>query len=216
MGGANAGNVSYEDGPKWGQTLQGENMSFKTNFRGKGNTGSQLASAWRKEPDRMGRSNYDVAGEKIDPEASVPKRSSEPNFLGGSGATRTNAAGETVTGNASNLGTALGTILGLAVPVPGASMALGEIGGKLVEDRFSFYDGPRRETKDDGDDQDSVSEAEERSQQYTPGASKESDTLSATEALVGAPLTAAQRRKRALARSAITSTETPTGTLLGA
>jgi hypothetical protein len=69
---------------------------------------------------------------------------------------------------------------------------------------------------DDGDDQDSVSEAEERSQQYTPGASKESDTLSATEALVGAPLTAAQRRKRALARSPITSTDTSTGTLLGA
>jgi len=110
---------------------------------------------------------------------------------------------------------ALSTVLGLATPMGlGAKIATG-VGGHLL-DRSGMLDGFNTSglgtggvTDDPGDD--SVSGAQQRSQQYTPGASKESDTPSATAALVE-PMTAAQRRKRALARSATTSTET----LLGA
>jgi hypothetical protein len=197
--GANEGNVSYKDGRGWGQTRQGEKVSYDQDLGGEGDTGFLTGDKWKNSPTESvggaGVMGASVA-ERIDP-----------------------ATGEKTYGASYNPGRMVGGILGTLLGGPLGGIAGSMLGEKTTETRYNFSGRNGMGTggvTDDGDDQDSVSEAEERSQQYTPGASKESDTPSATAALVGAPLTAAQRRKRALARSPITSTDTSTGTLLGA
>ena len=196
----NSGNINFRSdaahdyGRYWGQTNQGEITSYDQDSGGEGNNGWMTEDAWRK-PERV------VAPGEVDRDANLPKEA-----IGGAGIFGLSIAEQNGRLGASwNAGRAFGS------PVPGLSFLLGGTADTYFN--FSRGTGTGGVTDDPGDD--SVSEAQQRSQQYTPGARKESDTPSATAALVE-PLTAAQRRKRALARSAITSTETPTGTLLGA
>lgn len=182
--GPNEGNIDFRDGRNWGQTRQGELPSYETDFDGRGNTGSMLASAWKKgnQPKRLGDS-----------------------FFGLSGATRTDADGNVVTGRASNPGSAVGALLGALVPAPGASLLGSKLGGKMAEDRFNFSPlgdpGPRGTTAEDSNLDDDRTAA--RQPTSTPSTTVTPPVL---------PLTAAQRRKRAAARSPVSTTET----LLGA
>lgn len=191
--GANEGNVSYKDGRGWGQTRQGEKVSYDQDLGGEGDTGFLTGDKWKNSPTESvggaGVMGASVA-ERIDP-----------------------ATGEKTYGAGYNPGRAVGGTLGTLLGGPLGGIAGSMLGEKTTETRYNFSGrngmGTGGVTDDPGDD--SVSEAQQRSQQYTPGARNESDTPSATAALVE-PMTAAQRRKRALARSATTST----GTLLGA
>jgi hypothetical protein len=183
--GPNYGNIDFRDGPGWGQTLQKEMVSYATNYGGEGNTGSMPASAWKNQPTEA------IGG---------------VGFLGNSIAKRVDpATGVKTYGRSYNPGRMIGGVGGFLLGGPLGGMAGSMLGGNTAETLFNFSPmgdpGPREPNNSDNNSDDDRTAA--RQPTSTPSTTVTSPVL---------PLTAEQRRKRALARSPVSTTET----LLGA
>ena len=192
--GANEGNIDFRDGSNWGQTRQGELPSYEKDFGGEGNTGSMPASAWKNQPTEA------IGG---------------VGFGGNSIAKRVDSAtGESTYGSSYNPGRMIGGAAGaLLGGFPGAVIG-SMLGGKTAETRFNFSDtGSSEEASYEAADEDSnldddrTAARQEASQGASQGASQPTSRPPTTVTSPYVPLTAWQRRRRALARSPVSTTE---------